>query len=444
MPELQLEGLLVTEMQALEEPERPVSPSANRPFGLHMETTYILDCSVEFGAITPLEDLVFRVQNPASIALMNITDQGGSLPPHWLRNTARQYLDSLPLEERYVWALKGIQGMELGIRMLQERIEFMVQLKVQSDLGVAERDSVPWMTEGTPAVFAAKHFTSVHDVTQANVQSFVAAQYLEAKERLEEDLEFVHKAVAWVSLPGNRDHARAIALRLFQELPSLITDTSTGLVQVKWKEAKSIADQRKSKRTARSAIKKAFKLFCRTGLEDNVRMMVSGQEVELSHPESPFKFVLQPLQAGWLEQKTLAPGRHVPYQLTLLTKENVFLSRLCVLFDETPVLDQLLALTFFVQSGCEEEILLKANWFGYENAFEVRSILQEKAPALLDKVKAPIPGTGTNGLRFQSPKHRANELWEPYSGPVRNWIGNWMGDLMAAVPTQGLASIAIA
>jgi hypothetical protein len=41
---------------------------------------------------------------------------------HWLRNTARQFLDSLPLEDRYVWALRALPGMELGVRMFQERV----------------------------------------------------------------------------------------------------------------------------------------------------------------------------------------------------------------------------------------------------------------------------------------------------------------------------------
>lgn len=395
-------------------------------FGLHMEASYILDCSVELGEITPLEARVFTVKNPAAMAFKQLMDRDEQLPPHWLRNTARQYLECLPLEERYVWALRGIEGVEFGMQMFQERVEFMIQTKVQSDLGIDERVSIRWMDEGTEDVFSDKVFTTVHDVTQDQVQAFVSKHYGEAKARLEENLVLMQEAVKWVSLPGNQARAREIALRLFQEVPRISEEPPA--LTPRQLASRAVTEKRKNQRRARSAIKKALKLFSRTGLEGSVRMMVQGQEVELSHPASPFKFVLQPLQAGWLEQKTIAPGGHVPYQLTLLTKEGVFLSRLCVLFDQTPVLDQLLALTFFVQSGNEQELLSKANWFGYESATSVRQVLAEKAPALLDRI--PEGGKGRLGGLFAH--SRTEEHWAPYKGPVKNWIANWMGGLQLA------------
>ncbi len=410
----------------------PVATSAGQPFGLHMEASYILDCSVELGEITPMEDLVFRVENPASLEFIRRTDRDELLPPHWLRNTARQYLDSLPREERYVWALRGIEGMGYGLRFFQERLEFVVQTKVQSDLGVDARTAISWLDEGTEDMFRDKRFVTVHDVTQANVAAFIDAQYGDAKARLEEDLSLARDALDWLAQPGHRDLAAKIALRLFKDVPAVATGTVAtprALAQA------SLGQQRKTQRRARSAIKKALRLFYRTGLEDSVRLMVQGHEVVLSHSESPFKFVLQPLQAGWLEQKTVAPGGHIPYQLTLMTKEDVFLSRLCVLFDATPVLDQLLSLSFFVQSGHEQDLLAKANWFGYEDAHLVRSILQDKAPALLDKV--PDPGARP-GDRLGYVRHsRASEHWTPYQGPVKNWIGAWLGELTGTLAVLG-------
>ena len=331
------------------------------------------------------------------------------------------------------------------MRMFAGRLEFVVQAKVQSDLGVDERTSIRFMDEADASMFGAKHFQSVHDVTQARVQAFVDAEYREAKERLESDLRITQDALAWIAQPDNRMHAREIALRLFEDVPNLPSNPSVSDFSSARYVRQGDGLRRKTQRRARSAIKKALKLFTRTGLEDSVRLMVSGQEVELSHPDSPFKFVLQPLQAGWLEQRTVNPGGHVPYQLTLLTKEGVFLSRLCVLFDQTPVLDQLLALTLFVQSGSEHDILSQANWFGYENAMQVRSILEEKAPALLNKVPAPrSPDSkpGLFGCVDELPRIEAH--WAPYKGPVRNWIGNWMGELYALLPQPGAALPALA
>jgi hypothetical protein len=437
MPEaLLLEEALEGALLAASDVREAAPPAtATRRFGLHVEACYILDCAVELGEITPLEDMVFRVKNTASLAFVDMTDRDEGLPAHWLRNTARQFLDSLPLEDRYVWALRALPGMEMGVRMFQERVEFLVKTKVQSDLGIEERTSIKFLDEATPAMFSNKLFSSVHDVTQARVQEFVAAEYAETKARMEEDLRVVQDALEWVSQPGNRERARAIASRLFEEVPHVESDTATGAITVR-RVLNKVGAQRKTQRRARSAIKKALRLFSRTGLEDSVRMMVSGREVELSHPDSPFKFVLQPLQAGWLEQKTVAPGLHVPYQLSLLTKEDVFLSRLCVLFDETPVLDQLLALTFFVQSGNEEDILSKANWFGYESSARLRSILQEKAPTLLPKVPEHKKGTDASGLFGGLADHwRTETHWDPYRGPVKSWIASWMGELCTALPT---------
>lgn len=439
-------GILVEELRA-DEPLSLVAQERSpqqgeRPFGLHMEASYILECSVELGEITPMEEMVFRVKNPASVEFINRTDRDELLPPHWLRNTARQYLDNLPLEDRYVWALRGLQGMEFGLRMFQERVEFVVQSKVQSDLGIEQRASIGWMDEGTPDMFRTKLFETVHDVTQAKVTAFVASHYAEAKARLDDDLRFAREAVDWVAQPGNLSRAQRIAARLFQDVPE-VAPAAAGVVTARGLAKASLGEKRKTQRRARSAIKKALRLFSRTGLEDSVRMMVQGQEVVLSHADSPFKFVLQPLQAGWLEQKTVAPGGHVPYQLTLLTKEDVFLSRLCVLFDQTPVLDQLLALTFFVQSGNETDILSKANWFGYEDAARVRSLLQEKAPELLSKVPEPGKGRGI-GLLGLDTLWRTEAHWAPYKGPVKNWIGVWMGELLTTVRQLGQCPLAIA
>lgn len=422
----------------------------NRPFGLHMETCYILDCAVELGEITPLEDMVYRVQTPAAMQLVALSDRDASMPPHWLRNTARQYLDSLPLMDRYVWALRSVHSFEFALNMFSERLAFVVQTKVQSDLGIDEKTSIRFMDEAGPAMFSTKVFPTVHDVTQERVSAFIASEYRETYERLERDLQITQEALSWLALPGNRERAREIAQRLFPEMPEVLPATALQNVLAP-KTARKLEGLRlKAQRQARSAIKKAVKLFHKTGLEDSVRMMVSGQEVEISHPTSPFKFVLQPLKKGWLEQRTLQPGGHTPYQLTLLTKEGVFLSRLCVLFDKTPVLDQLLGLTLFVESGCENELLSKANWFGYENVEEVRSILAANAPSLLDKVPLPrafrtSQGMSTKDMFGMLDKHHQIDMqWAPYRGPVRNWIATWMGGLYASLPATDAGTLALA
>lgn len=421
-------------------PTVPSTIPKGTPLRLHMEARYILDCAVELGDITPMECEVFMTQTPPAFAYSEMSERNESTPPHWLRNTARAYLDSLPLEHRYVWALRGLDGLKYGVQSFMERMAFLVQAKVQSDLGVAPRVCVGWMDEAGPGLFSSAEFSSVHAVTQEKVHRFLAAQFSEAKARLVSDVQLSRDALRWVSLPGNQEYARQIGDALFANVELLERAVSRTPPVSTLQQRKTL---RERSRTARSAIKKAMKLFARTGFEENARLLVHGHEVEISNPESPFKFLLQPLQAGWLEQRTLAPGGHTPYIMTLLTKEDVFVSRLCVLFDQTPVLDQLLALTLFVRSGDELELLRKANWFGYESRTAVCAILAEKEPTLLAKFQS-TPQRGAperGGVSVAIREHDQREAhWAPYKGPVSNWILGWMAEIQEGLKALGLST----
>lgn len=57
-----------------------------------------------------------------------------------------------------------------------------------------------------------------------------------------------------------------------------------------------------------------------------------------------------------------------------------------MLFDKTLVLNQVFALTLFVQAGDETTLLEKANWFCCEDAEKVRTFLEGHAPSLVNKL----------------------------------------------------------
>jgi len=402
-----------------------VPPAEGTPprFTMDAESSYILDCEVEFGGITPLEAQVLRTETPAARAFLT-RPTNRSLPAHWLRNTAREYLESLSLESRYVWALYGLPGMQYGLDSFRERIEFAVQCQVQQDLGVRNRSTLDFA--GLEQASAVTLFPTVHDVTPEKVYAFVEERFAEGKARLEDDLQLLADAVRWYRA-GNQATARQLAhtLGILAEAEVVVTAQEVHA---------AVTITKRDRRQARGAIKKALRLFSRTGTEDNARLLASGREVVLEHPESPFKFVLRPYAGGWLETKTAKPGGHVPYQLSLLTKDDVFLSRLCVLFDRTPVLDQLLALTMFVRAGDEMELLQKANWFGMADRSAVRDYLVTHAPALVDRA-----GLGQRAEASEEPPSEwfaldrafkvEQEHWAPYKGPVQQWIAGWFGDL---------------
>lgn len=136
---------------------------------------------------------------------------------------------------------------------------------------------------------------------------------------------------------------------------------------------------------ARSAIKKALKLIANVGFEEEARIFLKGDTVEVSHPDSLLKFVIK---KGFhsVIGRTKSPGISTPYSLSLYTKSDVHVANLCVYMRDTPMLDQVLALAMFIKSGSEEMILRQANWSRLTQDQELREILKLEHPYLIDKL----------------------------------------------------------
>lgn len=113
--------------------------------------------------------------------------------------------------------------------------------------------------------------------------------------------------------------------------------------------------------TAKSAIKRALKLMDNVGFGNDVRVFLGGDTVEVCHPDSMFKFLLSKHRNNLIE-RTIHPGVATPYKLELYTKTDVHVANLCVYMVDTPILDQILALSMFIKSGDENHILETANW----------------------------------------------------------------------------------
>lgn len=82
---------------------------------------------------------------------------------------------------------------------------------------------------------------------------------------------------------------------------------------------------------------------------------------------------------------------HIPYNLTILSKTGQKLSTGCIIFEDTPVLDQIIALTLHVkEKESEMEILDKGNWtetYGYRyksgDFVEVEKFTKEEVDFML-------------------------------------------------------------
>lgn len=142
---------------------------------------------------------------------------------------------------------------------------------------------------------------------------------------------------------------------------------------------------------AKGAIKRALKLIDNIGFGDEVRIFIGGDEIEIEHPDSIFKFVLHRRANVDLIDKTIHGGYSTPYHLHLYTKTNVHVADLCVYLKDTPILDQVLAVALFIKSGEEEDILTKANWFNATKDENIRKLVHEYDPKYGRKLGIRLP-----------------------------------------------------
>lgn len=94
---------------------------------------------------------------------------------------------------------------------------------------------------------------------------------------------------------------------------------------------------------------------------------------------------------------------HVPYDIIVMTKENLELANLCVYFDETPLIDQLISTVLHLKSGNEEEVLRTGNFFNKKDSFYHNPIINKM---------------------FKSDAERYAEDLSEYTEMVNNIVGN--------------------
>lgn len=140
------------------------------------------------------------------------------------------------------------------------------------------------------------------------------------------------------------------------------------------------------KKSIRSSIKRAMKLIANFGMEEDVKIFLDGDSIEVSNPDSMFKFVMTK-KNNTLIRYTEYDSHSTPYKLELYTKTNIHVADLCVVLDKTPILDQILAISLFIKSGDEEEILSKANFLNLSKDIKLRKELVINNPYLKNKLK---------------------------------------------------------
>jgi hypothetical protein len=400
-----------------------------------MDTEYVLDGAFELADITALEYAVLSQAAGAYWEVRRAVDSNQRTGADFLQNTARNFLDNkASLPERYFFALCALPNLGFSLKAFAEYARHVVQTKVQSDLGVTGAPALlfPVLAVTSPERSLAQLVMQEEDVGEGMVCRILDETCSSMAQRWSQDLALMEEACQWgiadegaaflaMSQPQNRE-----AFRLEDWFLRMAKETQRKAIKTARDANITMAEK------ARAAIKKATHLFQTLGQEKNLKLFVSGGAVELAHPQSHFKFVVKPSEvSGWLINKTAVARSHTPYELSLFTKDDVFLAKLCVYFKDTPVLDQLLALTMFIQSGDELTLLSTANWFATDNwTPEKTSLVLQAYPQLEHAVPRPHSPEWDErkggGLRLLEAAGRQERHWAPYRGRVEQWIGTWM------------------
>jgi hypothetical protein len=406
---------------------------------------YLIDGALELGDITAIEHACLSLV-PGCAAQVLAAEQDRTFSKDRLRNIADAFLSACGESTRRVMALMSIEAMGFGLDRLREAIEFSIQEKAQADLGLrgVTSEHLRRMLQGsernTSAEQAGTLFHTVDDINPTVISQWVGSSFQARISAWVHNLALAQDAVEWA-----RSQPRSALVQMRDVLLSrqALPDEALGQCPAPGSLRHLVSglerkERSKALRAAKSAVKKATKLFERLGKAESVRLMVSGQEVTLSHAKSPFKFVLKPDSKDWLLNRTMDISRATaPFSVHLLTKDDVYLSRLCVYFDETPVLDQLLSFTMFIESGDELALLERANYFGaavsdlQERLSAAYPALQERFKKASGKRSGALEPRALDGIECSvrlPPEVRLREAhWEPYKGPVHNWVGDFLG-----------------
>lgn len=139
-------------------------------------------------------------------------------------------------------------------------------------------------------------------------------------------------------------------------------------------------------KAAKSSVKRAIKLLDNFGMEKDTKIFLSGDEIEVSHPDSLFKFVITKRDYSNILRNAERPPASVPFKLELFTKTGLHIANLCVYAEDTPMLDNLFMVAMYVKTGNEEDLLRTANYFQLTKDIELREILALEYPFLESKL----------------------------------------------------------
>jgi hypothetical protein len=133
----------------------------------------------------------------------------------------------------------------------------------------------------------------------------------------------------------------------------------------------------------KKSIKKAIKLYKNLFNNNNIELFISGDSFIIEG--DLFNYGIKKSSISIMQHTINPVNIHIPYSLEILNKDNVVLCNACVYFQETPIIDQIIALTLHIQSGREGELLKIANFFNKKPAYYNTQYFNEKKSKINEK-----------------------------------------------------------
>lgn len=137
-------------------------------------------------------------------------------------------------------------------------------------------------------------------------------------------------------------------------------------------------------------MKRSSALFKKHIGDHNLKAFLSGDAFTIDGKEFNYR-IRRAQHVDLLRQAAWPDTHHIPYSLELLDKENNFLTSLCVYFDKTPALDQVIAMVLHIKHDEEMRILEKTNTLSRSELFKENKAIQKIWPSQFN-------GSGRVGL----------------------------------------------
>ncbi|MCK9529505.1 MAG: hypothetical protein M0R77_02915 [Gammaproteobacteria bacterium] len=134
---------------------------------------------------------------------------------------------------------------------------------------------------------------------------------------------------------------------------------------------------KKNKKNARKAISRAVELFGKFFDKKDIEGFIKGYEYIVEGDK--FNYRLTKTDRTNLLLNTINPYNvHIPYDLEITDKNNIVLAKACYLFEDTPIIDQIIAFTMMIKSGNENDFIQKANLFSTTGSYKGSELQQVK------------------------------------------------------------------